>query len=68
MKSNLVQSTNKPPIFTVEHLKYLESVFPENTDVLTTENMYYKAGSRLVIKHIEHLILQAKKKQQELQQ
>lgn len=54
------------PVFNKEHLEYLNRVFPENTDVLDNSSMYYRAGQRQVLYHIEHLIEQARKRTQEM--
>lgn len=54
------------PVFTKEQLEYLNRVFPENTDVLDNSNMYYRAGQRQVLYHIEYLIEQARKRTQEM--
>lgn len=54
------------PVFNKEQLEYLNRVFPENTDVLDNSNMYYRAGQRQVLSHIEYLIEQARKRTQEM--
>lgn len=54
------------PVFNKEQLEYLNRVFPENTDVLDNSSMYYRAGQRQVLYHIEHLIEQARKRTQEM--
>lgn len=54
------------PVFTKEQLEYLNRVFPENTDVLDNSSMYYRAGQRQVLSHIEYLIEQARKRTQEM--
>lgn len=58
--------TNNIPVFNKEQLEYLNRVFPENTDVLELSSMYYRAGQRQVLYHIEHLIEQARKRTQEM--
>ena len=50
------------PVFNKEQLEYLNRVFPENTDVLDNSSMYYRAGQRQVLSHIEYLIEQARKR------
>lgn len=54
------------PVFNKEQLEYLNRVFPENTDVLDNSSMYYRAGQRQVLSHIEYLIEQARKRTQEM--
>ena len=54
------------PVFNKEQLEYLNRVFPENTDVLDNSDMYYRAGQRQVLSHIEYLIEQARKRTQEM--
>ena len=54
------------PVFNKEQLEYLNRVFPENTDVLELSSMYYRAGQRQVLSHIEYLIEQARKRTQEM--
>lgn len=62
-RSNIISNI---PVFTKEQLEYLNRVFPENTDVLDNSSMYYRAGQRQVLSHIEYLIEQARKRTQEM--
>lgn len=70
--NNSINNTNRNniisniPVFNKEQLEYLNRVFPENTDVLDNSNMYYRAGQRQVLSHIEYLIEQARKRTQEM--
>lgn len=68
LNTNNTNSTNTSniPVFNKEQLDYLNRVFPENTDVLDNSNMYYRAGQRQVLSHIEYLIEQARKRTQEM--
>ena len=68
LNTNNINSTNisNIPVFNKEQLDYLNRVFPENTDVLDNSNMYYRAGQRQVLSHIEYLIEQARKRTQEM--
>ena len=65
LNTNSTNNTNIP-VFNKEQLDYLNRVFPENTDVLDNSNMYYRAGQRQVLQHIEYLIEQARKRTQEM--
>lgn len=62
-RNNIISNT---PVFNKEQLEYLNRVFPENTDVLDNSSMYYRAGQRQVLSHIEYLIEQARKRTQEM--
>ena len=70
--NNTINNTNRNniisniPVFNKEQLEYLNRVFPENTDVLELSSMYYRAGQRQVLSHIEYLIEQARKRTQEM--
>lgn len=70
--TNTINNTNRNssisniPVFNKEQLEYLNRVFPENTDVLDNSSMYYRAGQRQVLSHIEYLIEQARKRTQEM--
>ena len=70
--NNSINNTNRNniisniPVFNKEQLEYLNRVFPENTDVLELSSMYYRAGQRQVLSHIEYLIEQARKRTQEM--
>ncbi len=68
LNTNNINSTSisNIPVFNKEQLDYLNRVFPENTDVLDNPNMYYRAGQRQVLSHIEYLIEQARKRTQEM--
>lgn len=52
------------PIFTKEHLDYLERVYPELVDISSKSEMAYHHGKRQVVQHIRHLILTAKKREE----
>lgn len=53
---------NKPQVgFTVEHLKYLERMFPELVNTTDTNELLVNSGKRSVVKHIEHLVTSNKK-------
>jgi len=68
LNTNNTNNTNisNIPVFNKEQLDYLNRVFPENTDVLDNSNMYYRAGQRQVLSHVEYLIEQARKRTQEM--
>ena len=66
INSNRNNTISNIPVFNKEQLEYLNKVFPENTDVLDNSSMYYRAGQRQVLSHIEYLIEQARKRTQEM--
>lgn len=66
INSNRNNTISNIPVFNKEQLEYLNRVFPENTDVLDNSSMYYRAGQRQVLSHIEYLIEQARKRTQEM--
>lgn len=66
INSNRNNTISNIPVFNKEQLEYLNRVFPENTDVLDNSSMYYRAGQRQVLSHIEYLIELARKRTQEM--
>lgn len=51
-------SSNKAPRFSRLQLDYLNSIFPENTNCINSDELLHNNGKRTVVKHIEMLVEQ----------